>query len=260
VGAWEGQLGARTLVLSVPACVRGTTWQDEAAGRNDAHWTALGTRLVALGLGGSLLRVGREFNGSWYPWKVTEGSQAAYIAGYQHVVGTLRAVPGAEFRFCWNPITGTGGLSAKGTESCYPGDAWVDEVGLDVYDFGAGSIYPGAAGMVTTSQQQQVLDAKLTAWDGIRGWYRLARDHGKPLSFPEWGLVLWKTGAAYLGGGDNAELINRMGWLIAGSTLGGWHALWEDPSQGGMGVSDPDKGRAASVPMARGAFLAAFGG
>jgi hypothetical protein len=115
----------------------------------------------------------------------------------------LRGLPGAAFRFCWSPALGIGNLTAKGTESCYPGDSYVDEIGVDVYDWtqnnSAGAqIYPGNAAGTTTAQQQQVLDIMLTQWDSLRGWYSLALNHGKPLSFPEWGLVLWKTGSRYL--------------------------------------------------------------
>ena len=132
VSVWQGKLGQRQLVLGVPACCGasagsdGATWADEANGVNDAHWKALGNRLIAAGLGGALLRIGREFNGNWYPWQVAEGDQAAYIAGYSHVVTVLRGLPGAAFRFCWNPSLGAGNLTAKGTDSCYPGDGFVD--------------------------------------------------------------------------------------------------------------------------------------
>ena len=51
------------LMLAVPACCQGATWQQEASGVNDAHWTALAKTLVNGGLGGCWLRIGREFNG-----------------------------------------------------------------------------------------------------------------------------------------------------------------------------------------------------
>ena len=240
VSVWRGVLGQRQLALAIPACCGnsagsgGKTWQDEASGVNDAHWEVLGNRLISLGLGGALLRIGREFNGNWYPWQVGEGGQAAYIAGYRHVVTLLRGLAGAAFRFCWNPTLGVGNLTGKGTESCYPGDSYVDEIGVDVYDWtqknSAGAqIYPGHASATTTAQQQQVLDIILTEWDSLRGWYSLALNHGKPLSFPEWGLVLWKTGGSYLGGGDNAVFVRAMADLICGCSLFGWHAMWEDP-------------------------------
>ena len=79
VSVWQNVLGQRQLVLGVPACCGasassdGTTWADEANGVNDTHWEALGNRLIALGLGGAVLRIGREFNGNWYPWQVAEG-------------------------------------------------------------------------------------------------------------------------------------------------------------------------------------------
>jgi hypothetical protein len=99
VSVWKGELGSRQLVLGVPACCGasagsgGTTWADEANGVNDAHWEALGNRLIDLGLGDALLRIGREFNGNWYQWQVTEGSQSSYIAGYQHIVTVLSRLP-----------------------------------------------------------------------------------------------------------------------------------------------------------------------
>src|SRR5271165_7041538 len=230
VSVWQGVLGQRQLALGVPACCGasagsgGKTWADEANGVNDAHWKALGNRLIALGLGGALLRIGREFNGNWYPWQVAEGGQASYIAGYSHVV----------------------------------------EIGVDVYDFtqrtSAGAqIYPGNAAGTTTAQQQQVLDIMLTQWDSLRGWYSLALNHGKPLSFPEWGLVLWKTGGRYLGGGDNAVFVRAMADFICGCSPFGWQAMWEDPW--GAGVCDPDTkpGRPIPAPMSRAAFLQAFG-
>ena len=111
----------------------------------------------------------------------------------------MRGLPGAAFRFCWSPALGAGDVPAKGTESCYPGDSYVDEIGVDFYDFtqrtSAGAqFYPGETAGTTTVQQQEVLDSMLTQRDSLRGWYSLALNHGKPLSFPEWGLVLWKTG------------------------------------------------------------------
>lgn len=269
VSVWQKVLGQRQLALGVPACCGasagsgGKTWADEANGVNDAHWEALGNRLIDLGLGSALLRIGREFNGSWYPWRVAEGGQASYIAGYSHVVTVLRGLPGGAFRFCWNPSLGVGNLAKEGTESCYPGDSYVDEIGVDVYDWtqknSAGAeIYPGDAAGTTTAQQQEVLDVMLTQRDSLRGWYSLALNHAKPLSFPEWGLVLWKTGSNYLGGGDNAVFVRAMADLIRGCSLLGWHAMWEDPW--GAGVCDPDakSGRAIPVPMSRAAFLEAF--
>jgi hypothetical protein len=275
VSAWQGQLGGRRLALAPPACAGvsiGTdakSWYGEAQGYSDAHWTALGNRLVSLGFADAVLRIGREFNGTWYNWAVVDSAvsgnansldnQANYIAGYRHVVNMLRAVPGQQFTFNWNPILGTGSLTQSGVESCYPGDGYVDEIGVDFYDGDWTGIYGGAAGGITIAQQNTVLSNQLTEWDSLRGWYSLALSHKKPLTFPEWGLRLWNDAGVYHGGGDNAVLVRGMADFIAGSHAG-WHAMWEDNHAGGMGVSDPDNSasRPIPVPMARAAFLAAF--
>ena len=126
VSVWQNALGHRQLALGVPACCGasagsgGTTWAEEASGVNDTHWEALGHRLIGLGLGGALSRIGREFNGNWYPWQVAEGGQASYIAGYSHVVTVLRGLPGAAFRFCWNPSLGAGNLTARAPRAAIP--------------------------------------------------------------------------------------------------------------------------------------------
>jgi hypothetical protein len=263
VSVWQGQLGGRTLMLGVPACVLGSTWETEQDA-NDAHWKALGTRLIELGFGDAVLRIAREFNGSWYPWQVREGEQAAYIAGYRHVVELLRGLPGARFTFMWNPHLGTGTLNRSGAESCYPGDCVVDVIGVDVYDGDWSGIYSQSfvrSLMRSYSrkerQQRAVWDNIMKQWDGLDGWRNLAEDHGKPLAYPEWGLRLWLDGGVYHGGGDNPLFISRMAaWMKETGAF--MHAMWEDP---GMGVSDPDDAprRTIAVPQSRRAFLAAFG-
>jgi hypothetical protein len=104
-----------------------------------------------------------------------------------------------------------------------------------------------------------VLDIVLTQADSLRTLDSLALSHAKPLSFPEWGLVLWKTGTEYLGGGDDAVFVRGMADLICGCSLFGWHAMWEDTW--GAGVCDPDTkpGRPIPAPMSRAVFLEAFG-
>ena len=255
---WAPLLGGRTLMLGVPACAMGTTWAQEAAGANNQHWAALARNLVAAGLGNCVLRIGREFNGSWYHWQVNTGNVAAYKVGYAGAVAVMRDA-GWTGTFMWNPYLGQGTFGpGAGAEDAYPGDHVVDVIGVDVYDGNWTGVYPANPDSATTAQQQQVWDGMLTEWDSLRGWYNLARSHRKPLAFPEWGLRLWKDGeATYHGGGDNAVLVAGMAQFIQG--CGAWmHAMWEDHN---MGVSDPDNssGRLCAVPMARAAFLSAFG-
>jgi Glycosyl hydrolase family 26 len=166
LSSW-GSLGARTMCLAVPACAGksvgsgASTWAGEAAGTNDAYWTALGNNLVTWGYGSAVLRIGREWNGNWYNWcpAVTGDSPASYIAGYQHIVTTLKAVAGNSFKFMWNPIIGAVDGQAAGTvnrdaQQWYPGNAYTDSIGLDVYDWGYYSTQTAAPfGYRTLAQQ-----------------------------------------------------------------------------------------------------------
>ncbi len=45
---------------------------------------------------------------------------------FRHIVTTMRSVPGAAFRFVWNP---TSGPEPEAAQNAYPGDAYVDYVG-----------------------------------------------------------------------------------------------------------------------------------
>jgi hypothetical protein len=265
--AWAPLLGERTLMLGVPACCQGTTWADEAAGANDAHWTALATTLVNGGLGHCVLRIAREFNGSWYPWQVTAANAGAYQSGYAHIVQTMRDA-GFTGTFMWNSYLGQGNFARfsppTGVESVYPladgssgADTIVDLIGLDVYDGPDAANYPRGEVIRTLAQQQAAWDSMLTQWDGLTGWRALAVDHGKPLCYPEWGLRLWNDNHVYTGGGDNPTFILEMAaWLK--NTQAHMHAFWEDP---GMGVADPDDlpRRLVAAPNARAAFLGQFG-
>lgn len=256
--AWAPLLGSRKLMLAAPACCMGTTWTQEAAGANDAHWAALARTLVTGGLGGCVLRIGRELSGSWYRWQVTPSNVATYRTAYAHIVTVMRDA-GFTGKFMWNPYLGQGTFGPKaGVEDAYPGDGCVDVIGVDLYDGDWTGIYPSNPDSATTAQQQRVWDEMLTEWDSLRGWYNLARAHGKPLAFPEWGLRLWKDAGVYHGGGDNAVLTGGMAEFIKG--CGAFmHAMWEDAN---MGVSDPDNspGRLCGVPQARAVFLREFGG
>ena len=122
-----------------------------------------------------------------------------------------------------------------------------------------GRSIPGTPRAQPPRSSRKCSTSTLTERDSLRGWYSLALNHGKPLSFPEWGLVLWKSGSSYLGGGDNAVFVRAMADFISGCSLFGWHAMWEDPW--GAGVCDPDTkpGRPIPAPMSRAAFLQAFG-
>lgn len=252
---WAPVLGDRKLVLSVPACCAGTTWTDEAAGKNDAHWATLTAKLVNAGLGGCLLRIGREFNASWYRWKATPANATVYSKGYAHVCNVVRGA-GFTGQFIWNAYAGLGNFTSFAQiQALYP-TVGAGNFGLDFYD-GPSASYPPGEVIRTAAQQQSAWGALLSGPGGLKDWEAFATNKSRTIGYPEWGLRLWNDGHTYEGGGDNPVLVNEFAAWVK-DTQPFMHAFWEDP---GEGVSDPDWlwRRTVSVPNARKAFLAQFG-
>ena len=113
---------------------------DGAAGDYNPYFSSLAQDMVAGGQGSSIVRIGWEFNGGWFPW-AANGQAAAFIGYWQQIVNTMRSVPGQDFKFEWNPNIGD--LGVGNLADYYPGNAYVDDIGLDVYDVSWAS-YPGA--------------------------------------------------------------------------------------------------------------------
>lgn len=77
------------------------------------------------------MRPGWEFNGGWYAW-AAKGNAKEFAEYWRQIVTTMRAVPGAKgLTFCWNPTLGDQDFPA---DEAWPGDKYVDYVGVDVYD------------------------------------------------------------------------------------------------------------------------------
>jgi Glycosyl hydrolase family 26 len=75
------------------------------------------------------VRFAHEMNGDWYPW----GRSRDYVAAWRHVVSLFRAEGASNVRWVWAPNVDDGELPF---EAYYPGDGWVDWVGLDGYAWG----------------------------------------------------------------------------------------------------------------------------
>jgi len=231
-----------------------------ASGAYDPYFAAAARALVAGGQGSSVIRLGWEFNGDWFPWGVNAGSAADFVAYWRQIVDTMRAVPGANFRFEWNPTRG----GSVDLASYYPGDSYVDWIGLDVYDAEWGS-YPGAAAEFTNMEQQQY---------GLDWLAQFSAQHGKRMAFPEWGLG-WgpsnnggpvTAASQQVSGGDDPTFVNDMAawiashnvveatfWDYGTSSLGGGQnpqtltALGHDFGPGGIAST---AGASASSPAA----------
>ena len=210
---WASRWGATSyrVVYSVPMLPNsGGTLQQGAAGAYNAHFSQLARTLVAHGEGDAVIRLGWEFNGSWMKWNA-QSDPAAFVAYWRQVVQTMRAVQGARFSFDWCPNRGRGSVAP---DQAYPGDAYVDYIGMDSYDTG------WAAGWQDPVRRWQ---STLTEPYGLNWHRQFAGQHGKQMSYPEWGLWIRDDGH---GGGDNPYYIQKMReWIVANDVA--YHSYFE---------------------------------
>ncbi len=105
------------------------------AGHHDAYirrWA----RDVAAWSQPMYLRFAHEVNGDWYPWSpgVNGNTSVEYVATWKHVVDIFRQEGATAVRWVWSPNVAYD--SSTPFAEVYPGDAYVDWVGLDGYNWG----------------------------------------------------------------------------------------------------------------------------
>ncbi|MEU2420225.1 glycosyl hydrolase [Streptomyces sp. NPDC007851] len=192
---WRRAEPDRLLVLNVPMLDRAEGHLPDAevrrrlrlgaSGAYDGHFRALARRLVAVGAPDTVVVLGWEMNGVTYSHRCGP-DPGAWKAYWARIVTAMRSVPGGRFRFDFAPNRG---LDAIPWTRCYPGDRYVDIIGMDAYDSPRG-----------LSFQEQADEPY-----GLRDQAGFARAHGKPVSYPEWGL--------YENGDDPAYLRGMLDWF-----------------------------------------------
>jgi len=224
LSTWAGT--SDQMVIGVPMVALNGSGNPEntlaqgAAGDENANFVAIAKNLVALGFGNAILRPGWEFDGNWYPWTVQSNSDAANFAAYwRNIVTAMRSVPGANFKFLWSPA-GFQSLSWN-INDAYPGNAYVDSVSLDVYDWSwDGTIFPSGDphNSATVAQSKAVFNQYLTDTEGLNWLASFAQAHNKPIVIPEWAVNSRTDGH---GLGDDPTFINDMyNWFITN------HVAW----------------------------------
>ncbi|MFD5001210.1 glycoside hydrolase family 26 protein [Streptomyces buecherae] len=194
---WRRADPARLLVLNVPMLERNEAGVPDhevrallrrgADGAFDRHFRTLARRLVRLGAPDTVIVLGWEMNGVTYTGRCAP-DPPAWRAYWRRVVTAMRAVPGQRLRFDFAPSRGE---DAIGWTACYPGDDVVDILGMDSYDQPPGEDF---ADYVNQPY-------------GLRHQVEFAAAHGKPISYPEWGLFR---------NGDNPAFMRGMlEWMAA---------------------------------------------
>ena len=105
--------------------------RDIAGGRYDSYIRDSADQAAAWGRP-ILLRFAHEMNGDWYSWGLgVNGNTASdYKAAWRHAVKIFRSRHAGNVRWVWAPNTGKFG-------SLFPGEKWIDFIGLDGYNWGA---------------------------------------------------------------------------------------------------------------------------
>jgi hypothetical protein len=215
---WRGDRAVR-LVLSVPMWpAAGGSLDRVAAGTYDPYYRQLAQALVQAGRADTIVRLGWEFNTPFFRWQVKSPADARqYAEGWRQTVRSMRSVAGQHFQFVWNPDLSDHGIDPA---LAYPGNAYVDDIGLDVYDRGL------KAGETPMRRWDDLLHERF----GLQWQAQFAAGHRKPIAFPEWGLV-HDPGSATPGGDDPDFIRGMHAWFTSHNTA--FEDYFNDPSADG---------------------------
>ncbi|MBT0767946.1 hypothetical protein KIH74_03365 [Kineosporia sp. J2-2] len=192
--SWEGTSYTKSFGFPPFPENSGGSLSQCAAGSYNSKWKQIAQNIKDAGLDDTtVIRLGWEFNGDWYEWAAGDADNFAEC--WRQVVSAAESVAPA-LTWDWNVNRGVSAGLADPTKA-YPGDKYVDIVGIDSYD-----MWPGA-----TSEANW--DEQLNGKQGLKYWVNFAKSHGKKVSVPEWGVY---PGTAQAGhnGGDNAYYIGKM--------------------------------------------------
>lgn len=189
--------------------------------RDDAKHTTFAAKFASRGMTSkTIIRLGWEMNGNWYPWgavnqddPTTSAAAAGYITAFQRIAPIYQA---QGMRINWCPR-----WFLTNTSSWYPGDDYVDIVGMDRYD----NWLSGTAAQRWTSQKAH-FDRQLA----------FARLHEKTVSLDEWGCTGLTT-ASGTGGGDSPYYINAVADYIEANSDVYEYATYFNNDDGGAANS-----------------------
>jgi hypothetical protein len=140
-------------------------------GSKDAYLKAQALAVKNFG-GAVFVRLDWEMNASWYPdWNLPAVTTAQFIAGWRHVYQVFQSEGATNAAFVWCPTlwNGPGGRSP---DAWYPGDAYVDWLGIDAYP------------------QSAVTSFIMSGPGGLTDTAKFAVQHDKPLMVAEWAPAL----------------------------------------------------------------------
>ena len=182
--------GAYTLLTIDPGSA---TLADIASGKYDADITTWANNVKAYGQP-FFMRFAHEMNGGWYAWgeKPTD-----FVAAWKHFHDVVTNAGATNVTWVFNPNLEIGPYKIS---DYWPGDAYVDWMGLDGYDKGAtsesfASLYqPSYAELVALSQKPIMICeiGSLEYGAGEKGaWIKDLLETQLPANFPQIHAFVW---------------------------------------------------------------------
>lgn len=170
-----------------------------------------------------------EMNGWWAPWgvEVNGNSASAYVAAWRHIVDIARSEGATNIRWVWCPNVDNDGLGVP-FASLYPGDAYVDWVGLDGFNRG-------------TSWSS-------TSWVTLERIFTVSIRHLREVSGKP--LLIGETGSSEVGG-DKAAWIESSFARIPEDLPGVRAVIWFDKLETEVGIDWRVNSSAASLAAFR---------
>ena len=163
-------------IWGVPLTVTGTPLSEVASGEHNKEFLAAATALSRMkpsSDGNIYIRLGWEFNGDWMPWSAS-GNEDSFIAAFQNIVSIFRSVS-STFKFVWDVNEGGGKIDPT---QAYPGDNYVDVIGMDSY-----------YNTQWDSQDPAVaFEQKVSEKFGLQWQQDFADAHKKATAMSEWGV------------------------------------------------------------------------
>lgn len=176
-----------------------------------------------------LLRFMHEMNGNWYPWSVGHrGNTAAHVvSAYRHAWQVFQEEGATDVQWVWSPNTGA--PAGVRYAALYPGDQYVDIVGLDGYN--GGDALPRFGG-----------------WKSFREIFEDSLDEVARLT--DRPVMIAETGSAESGGDKAAWISNMFKFLDGRRDVSA--VLWFQVDKANQGEVD---WRFDSSGASRGAFI-----
>lgn len=234
---WRDERPGSAFAYGIPMLVDGFAgaFARGVAGEFDEAYVRAARALVESGHGDAIVRLGWEPNNRAVgPWQATD-DPAGYAALFRHVVEVFRATSGADFTFELSSSLGLQpGRRLRGFADYYPGDAYVDWLGMNAYDLKWGAPRASPADRWSWIRSQVM---------GLDAHVAFVRARGKRNVCAEWGL--YRRGDAFAGGGDDAAFVDRMTeYFVWGEVA---YQAYFDHDWGGGTLAEFPAGRAVYV-------------